>query len=187
MAEAGRLDISSDIGEITLALNYLEGQPGLELVDPDGEVISTDDPNVLVQQGDNVQLVTITDPRAGEWIVRVKANNAPQGGVIYNIVVTTQQRPTPTPSPTATETPIPTATPTPTPTPPPTDTPLPTATAIAAVPPTATPVPVPTPTPTPEPSFFAANRALILGTSIGGIVLVLIGGRAAVYFWRVRR
>jgi hypothetical protein len=108
--EAGRIEVREDVGELTLTFNYLQGRLSIELVDSEGNVIDASYSGFTIEQGEGIQRVTITNPRPGEWSVRVTANEAPPDGVVYNIVINTEASPTPTPTPAevpATPTPLP--------------------------------------------------------------------------------
>jgi hypothetical protein len=96
--EAGRIEVGPDMGVLNLTLNYLEGQMVVDLIDPKGNKVDTDYDGVSIQQGENVQLITVNNPPPGQWTVRVTAKDAPQEGAIYNVVVGIEQRSTPTPS-----------------------------------------------------------------------------------------
>lgn len=97
IVEAGQIDVRDDVGELTLTFNYLQGRLAIELVDAEGNVIDDTYPGVTIEQGQRLQLVKVTNPRPGEWIVRVTAPVAPPEGVLYNIVVNTAPRLTPPP------------------------------------------------------------------------------------------
>jgi Mg-chelatase subunit ChlD len=108
--ETGRIEVREDVGELTLTFNYLQGRLSIELVDSEGNVIDASYPGFTIEQGEGIQRVKITNPRPGEWTVRVTANEAPPDGVVYNIVINTETSPTPTPTPAeapATPTPAP--------------------------------------------------------------------------------
>jgi hypothetical protein len=98
MVEAGQVEVSPDMRVLNLTLNYLEGQMVMDLIDPNGNTVDTDYHGVSIQQGENVQLITVNNPPPGQWTVRVTAKDAPQEGAIYNVVVGIEQRSTPTPS-----------------------------------------------------------------------------------------
>jgi hypothetical protein len=98
MVEVGRVEVGPGVQELNLTLNYLEGQLVMDLIDPDGNTVDTDYHGVSIQQGENVQLITINNPPPGEWVVQVEAKDAPQEGAIYNVVVGIEQRSTPMPT-----------------------------------------------------------------------------------------
>jgi hypothetical protein len=97
--EAGRIEVGPDMRVLNLTLNYLEGQMVMDLIDPDGNTVDIDYHGVSIQQGENVQLITVNNPPPGQWTVQVTAKDAPQEGAIYNVVVGIEQRSTPTAAP----------------------------------------------------------------------------------------
>lgn len=162
--EAGRFVIQENVAELTLTFNYLQGNLVMELVDSEGSVIDSAYPGVIIQQGDKVQLVKITNPRPGEWIVRVTANEVPQDNVIYSIVVSTELRPpAPTPSPTLM---IPSATPVPT---------------LVA-----TPTPLVAVTPAPSPTLLVRLRPYLAPGIVGLGLIVTMSGLAFIFVYLKR-
>jgi hypothetical protein len=97
--EAGQIEVREDAGELTLTFNYLQGRLSIELIDSEGNVIDATYPGFTIEPGEGGQRVKITNPRPGEWTVRVTANEAPPDGVVYNIVINTEASPTSTPTP----------------------------------------------------------------------------------------
>ncbi len=98
--------------ELSLALNSTTGEPVLDILDPQGNLIGEETPNFLFQSGDNLKLYTVLNPKDGEWHVSVRSESTGVEETFFSIVVTTHQclmPPTPAVSPTAylTHTPVP--------------------------------------------------------------------------------
>lgn len=100
-ADAGRLDVAQNTGLISFTLVYLSGKLDLELVDPSGKVVNADYPGVTIQHSENVAYVTVQNPLPSQWVVRVRGQEVPANGSIYNVFVGTESRPSPTLTPTA--------------------------------------------------------------------------------------
>ena len=113
--QASQLDpvpVAANVCEISLALNYVAGDPQLEIVDPIGESVIIGYPRFTVQLGENITLYTLLKPLEGEWGVTVSSGEGAEEDIFYNIVITSnecQEEPTPdvTPTPSPTRTPIP--------------------------------------------------------------------------------
>ncbi|MEW5867919.1 MAG: vWA domain-containing protein [Chloroflexota bacterium] len=110
-AEAGTFEVLENTASLSLTLTYLVGDLDLEILDPTGRVLDQSSSEVSIKKDENVQLVLIENPAAGQWSARVRGNDTPESGSLFSVVVGTQEKPRPT------ITPLPSATPTPTPTP----------------------------------------------------------------------
>jgi hypothetical protein len=86
---AGSFDIAEDDVRLTATVNYLGGDMRLVLVDPQGHEVDADTANVTIEQGDNIQLITIKDPPIGQWEARVSILDGPQAANTYNVVIST--------------------------------------------------------------------------------------------------
>ncbi len=104
--EAGTVPVDKDLEELSLTLSHLEGDLNMQLVDPDGEVVTADYPGVSDQKEDNVQLIKIRNPKQGDWTIEVEALSIPseRKSVIYTVVASQSERKV-TPTPKATPTP----------------------------------------------------------------------------------
>jgi hypothetical protein len=171
--EAGQIAVRDNVGELTLTFNYLQGRLAIELVDAEGNIVDATYPGVTIENGQRVQLVKITNPRPGEWTVRVNAPVAPPEGVVYNVVVNTAPRPTPTSTPTSTPTLTPTVRPA-------------TATPAAAVALPATVIPAATASPTQAKQIQLYDY---MGFGLLGLAfLLLVGGGIGLWvYWQRTR
>ncbi len=104
--------VADNVCEISLALNYVAGNPQLEIVDPEGATVIIGYPGYTVQLGENITLYTLLNPLEGEWGITMSSGEGAEEDIFYNIVITSnecQVEPTPdvTPTPSPTRTPIP--------------------------------------------------------------------------------
>jgi hypothetical protein len=86
--EIGRVDIMPNTCDLSLSLNFLSGMPFIELVDPDGKNMDPENAGVSYQSRNQVQLLTIDNPPAGEWIINL-GNEDEEEDAAYSLVVTT--------------------------------------------------------------------------------------------------
>lgn len=112
--DAGVVQIQKNTSTFSLTLAYLTGDMTLEVVDPTGKVVDASYPGVTIETSDNVQVLTIDNPLPSDWVVRVRASDAPAEGSVFNVVTSSQLgapvAPTPTqPAATATATAAPAA------------------------------------------------------------------------------
>ncbi len=108
--QVGSVPVEKDLDELSLTLSHLEGDLAMRLIDPDGEEVTTGYPGMSDQEGGNVQLIKIKDPKKGNWLIEVEAKSVPSDkkSVIYTVVASQSARKiTPTPVPSATPTPSP--------------------------------------------------------------------------------
>lgn len=107
--EAGKFQVEQNTDVLELTLTYLTGQLEMVLVDPSGRQIDRSYPGVEIQQGENVQLITIDEPLPSEWVVRVSSSEAPAEGSLYSVTIGSQTNPNPQPThiPTLAYTPTP--------------------------------------------------------------------------------
>ncbi len=108
--DAGVVTVDEDLEELSLTLSFLEGDLNMQLIDPDGEVVTPEYGGVSDEVGENVHLIKIQDPKQGDWTVQVEAISVPSDrtSVIYNVVASkTQKKITPTPKASPTPTPSP--------------------------------------------------------------------------------
>ena len=89
ITEAGRVDIERNTCNLSLSLNFLSGKPMIELFDPAGNQVDTSGEGISYQTRNQVQLLTIENPLAGEWIINL-TNDDPQGmDAVYSILIST--------------------------------------------------------------------------------------------------
>jgi hypothetical protein len=86
-AEAGRVEVEKHTCDLSLALNFEGGEPTVELVDPEGDEVDPQSAGVNYQSTNQVQLLTITDPVPGEWIINI--SNEGDLDAAYSILITT--------------------------------------------------------------------------------------------------
>lgn len=109
------IDVYWDVCELSMALNFVAGNPNMQILDPDGNTVDANYPDFTLQSGSNLKLYTILNPEPGEWHLSVNSDQAEDENILYNIVITNnvcvERTPTPvyTPTPTPEPTPIPTS------------------------------------------------------------------------------
>jgi len=104
--------VSPNVCELSLALNFIAGDPDLEITDPQGVLVEAGYPGFTLQKGVSLKLFTLLTPTPGEWRVTVTGGDAVVEEIFYNVVITSnlcQQTSTPTilPTPYLTRTPLP--------------------------------------------------------------------------------
>jgi len=83
------VDIENNTCDLSLALNFLSGMPMIELIDPDGEIIDPANDGITYQSSNQVQLLTVDHPAAGEWVVNL-SNDDDQGiDSAFSILIST--------------------------------------------------------------------------------------------------
>ncbi len=108
--DVGVVTVDEDLEELSMTLSFLEGDLNMQLIDPDGEVVTPEYGGASDEVGENVHLIKIQDPKQGDWTVQVEAISVPSDrtSVIYNVVASkTQRKITPTPKASPTPTPSP--------------------------------------------------------------------------------
>ncbi len=109
--EVDSLKMSDNVCELSLALNYVSGNPTLSILSPEGDApIEGDYPGYTSQTGDNLKLYTLLDPSPGLWTVLIQGDDSSDEDVVYSIVITVNDcasTPTPSPTPYLTPTPLP--------------------------------------------------------------------------------
>jgi hypothetical protein len=111
--EAGKIEVEQNTDLLTLTLTYLDGLHELVLVDPNGQEVTSAYPGVEIQQSQNLQRITLSNPIPSGWTVQVRSREAPEPGSVFSVVIGSQisaNRPgaTATSAPPATQTPAPT-------------------------------------------------------------------------------
>jgi len=109
-AEVDTLKMSDNVCELSLALNYVSGNPGLSILDPEGKAVEEGYPEYTFQTGDNLQLNTFMNPGPGNWQVSIQSEGASGEEVVYSIVITVNDcasTPTALPTPFLSPTPLP--------------------------------------------------------------------------------
>ncbi|MFV1948960.1 MAG: VWA domain-containing protein [Anaerolineales bacterium] len=87
--EIGRVDIMPNTCDMSLSLNFLGGEPIIELIYPDGKTIDTDQDGVSYQFRNQVQLLTIENPPVGEWIINLGNENSQGEDSAYSLLIST--------------------------------------------------------------------------------------------------
>ncbi len=89
IAEVGRVEIEQHTCDLSLALNFLSGMPLIELIDPEGNPVDPGEDGITYQTRNQVQLLTVENPMAGEWVINL-SNEDDQGmGAAFSILVST--------------------------------------------------------------------------------------------------
>lgn len=97
-AEVGTVAIESNTCELNLALNFLSGTPLIELFDPEGTLIEASQEDVTYQTSNNVQLLSVQNPGAGEWVINITNDDAEETAATFSILVSTSQCTDPAPA-----------------------------------------------------------------------------------------
>lgn len=89
IVEVGRVEIEQLTCVLSLALNFLSGMPLIELIDPEGNPVDPGEDGISYQTKNQVQLLTVENPMAGEWIINL-SNEDDQGmDAAFSILVST--------------------------------------------------------------------------------------------------
>jgi Mg-chelatase subunit ChlD len=89
IVEVGRVEIEQHTCDLSLALNFLSGMPLIELIDPEGNPVDPGEDGITYQTRNQVQLLTVENPMAGEWVINL-SNEDDQGmGAAFSILVST--------------------------------------------------------------------------------------------------
>ncbi len=89
ITEVGRVDIQTNTCDLSLALNFQGGKPTIELIDPKGETIDSSNEGITYQTRNQVQLLTVENPLAGEWVIKL-SNEDDQGmDAAFSILIST--------------------------------------------------------------------------------------------------
>jgi hypothetical protein len=89
IVEVGRVEIEQHTCDLSLALNFLSGMPLIELIDPEGNPVDPGEDGISYQTKNQVQLLTVENPMAGEWIINL-SNEDDQGmDAAFSILVST--------------------------------------------------------------------------------------------------
>ncbi len=108
--EVDTLKMSDNVCELSLALNYVSGDPALSILSPQDTPVDGDYPGYTSQTGDNLKLYTLMNPAEGNWQVLIHGESDSEEEVVYSIVITVNDcasTPTPSPTPYLTPTPLP--------------------------------------------------------------------------------
>jgi len=89
IVEVGRVDIPTNTCDLSLSLNFLSGMPVIELVDPNGDAIDLDHTGVSYQSRNQVQLLTVENPPAGEWTINLGNEDTQGEDAVYSLVIST--------------------------------------------------------------------------------------------------
>jgi hypothetical protein len=106
------LNVNRNVCEMSLALNYVSGDPVLEISDPEGIKVDENYPDFASQSQKNLQLYTFENPQFGDWDLAVRTEPGGED-VVYRIVITSQDCALQTPTPELPPTPNPEPTPMP--------------------------------------------------------------------------
>lgn len=89
IVKVGRVEIEQLTCVLSLALNFLSGMPLIELIDPEGNPVDPGEDGISYQTKNQVQLLTVENPMAGEWIINL-SNEDDQGmDAAFSILVST--------------------------------------------------------------------------------------------------
>jgi len=80
--------VSVPAGQDTLSVNltWLQGQVGLNLIDPAGQAVSTNYPGASFSSLPNFDQVIVRDPTPGNWQIQLVGSNVPPGGTSFTTV-----------------------------------------------------------------------------------------------------
>ena len=87
--EIGRVEIENNTCDLSLALNFLSGMPMIELIDPDGETIDPANDGITYQASNQVQLLSVDHPVAGEWVVSLSNDDNQGMDSAFSILIST--------------------------------------------------------------------------------------------------
>ena len=108
--EVDTLKMSDNVCELSLALNYVSGNPSLSILDPEGITVEEGYSEYTFQTDENLQLYTLMNPGPGNWQVSIQSEDDAGKEVVYSIVITVNDcasTPTPLPTPFLSPTPLP--------------------------------------------------------------------------------
>jgi hypothetical protein len=88
--EIGQVDVGNQTCQVSLVLNYLSGSPRIELRDPDGNLVETDQEGISYQTRNQVQLLTLDYPDPGEWIIYLDQEDNQDEDAVYSLLITKQ-------------------------------------------------------------------------------------------------
>jgi hypothetical protein len=88
--EISQFDVTTNICELTLTLNYLSGLPQIELMDPEGDLLDLDGEGVEFQTQNQVQLLTVTAPDAGEWSITIANDDQADEAAVFSLVISAE-------------------------------------------------------------------------------------------------
>ena len=87
--EVGGVEIERNTCVLNLMLNFLSGNPKIELVDPEGEVVTTKREGTSYQTRNQVQLLSVENPPAGEWTINISNQDGEDMDAAFSLVVST--------------------------------------------------------------------------------------------------
>ena len=88
--EAGRFLLERGNAELTISLNFIEGDLDLLITDPNGTRVAADYPGLTQLFSPGLKLWTIQEPEAGEWNLQVTSGVVNDKPGIYYVVVSTK-------------------------------------------------------------------------------------------------
>ncbi len=83
--EAGRITVGTS-KQMNVTLTYLDGRVSMDLVDPSGKSVDVAYQGAINLTEENTQVVTISDPQPGAWLVRLTGDEVPATGTAYSVV-----------------------------------------------------------------------------------------------------
>jgi hypothetical protein len=87
--EVGRIEVERNTCALNLVLNFLSGKPKIELEDPEGKVVSSKREGTSYQTKNQVQLLSIENPPAGEWMINISNEGSADMDAAFSLVVST--------------------------------------------------------------------------------------------------
>jgi Mg-chelatase subunit ChlD len=89
--EVGSVEIPANTCELSFALNFLSGTPNIQLFDSVGTSIGETAAGVNYQKGENVQLLSVDQPNAGEWDISVSNDDSDGTAAVFSIVISAER------------------------------------------------------------------------------------------------
>jgi len=89
ISEIGRVEIERHTCDLSLALNFLSGTPLIELIDPEGNPVDPGEDGTTYQTMNQVQLLTIENPMAGEWVINLSNEDEQGMDSAFSILIST--------------------------------------------------------------------------------------------------
>jgi hypothetical protein len=89
ITEIGRVEIEQHTCDLSLALNFLSGTPLIELIDPEGSPVDPGEDGITYKTMNQVQLLTIENPMAGEWVINISNDDEQGMDSAFSILIST--------------------------------------------------------------------------------------------------
>lgn len=88
-SDVGSVEIESHTCQLNATLNFLSGSPELHLVNPGGQTMDPSQGGISYQKRNQVQLFSVEEPQAGQWLIRVSNDDAAGETSTFSILVST--------------------------------------------------------------------------------------------------